>query len=483
MNSRDALPTVVAVPVTEGSRPFNSTVASTVPLDLAVYGYVEEEFFVSGVAAVYADDLSVMSEVPYTNRVVVRRPAEAPTASGVVLLEILNASNGYPAEGLWRRAWDHLLLHRHTWVGFTSKPIDIDALKIFDPARYAPLSWDIDPAHPHPPVSGAGLNALGAVVDGAEEGLVWDVVTHMARLLRREMDGAPDASVPALLGGAQPTTLILGGQSQSGVVLNTWLRHFHPLVRQADGRSMFDGYLVSVASVVERPLRQQVSPDGRFATTPPGDAAPVDVPLVSVFSEGDVALWAGHGQIHTAAPGLGDGERRRSWCVPGGSHTELFTPAIPSADEVRRADRKPRATTAQAALTGNPFPFEAFVTSAFDAVLRWATTGEPAAPSRFFDLDPTGALARDSDGNVTGGVRAGLHAQAIAAFHGGTGGTGGTLTLLPRDEVLRRYPTPDDYLAAVSAVDAQLVTDGYLTDWGRRQLWTAAVQLYLRAAA
>ena len=248
-----------------------------------------------------------------------------------------------------------------------------------------------------------------------------------------------------------------------------------------DGTSAFDGYLVSVASVVERPLRQQVSPDGLFATTPPGDAAAVDVPLVSVFSEGDVALWAGHGQTHTARAGLGDGEWRRSWCVPGGSHTELFTPAMPSAAEVLRAARKPRVTTAEAAVSGNPFPFEAFVTSAFDAVVRWAVDGVPAAPSLFFDTDPSGELVRDPDGNVTGGLRAGLHAEAIATFHGGTGGTGGMLTLLPHEEVLRRYPTPDDYLAAVSAVDARLFDAGYLTDWGRRQLWTAATQLYLRA--
>lgn len=474
MSTLDALPSVTPAPTTQESRPFNSAVASMVPLDLAAYGYVEEEFFVSGTAAVYADDLAVTAEVPYVNRVVVRRPADASTGSGVVLLEILNASNGYPAEGLWRRAWDHTLLHRHTWVGFTSKPIDIDALKIFDPARYAALTWETDPANPHEPVQGPDLNALGAIVDGAEEGLVWDVTTHMLRLLRTDDAGG-------LLGGATPRTLILGGQSQSGVVLNTWIRHFHPLVRRPDGRAIVDGYLVSVASVVERTLRQQVSPDGFFATTTPGEGAPVDVPLISVFSEGDVALWANHGQTHTAQPGLGDGEWRRSWCVPGGSHTELFTPAMPSAAEVQRAARKPRSTTVEAAVTGNPYPLEAFVTSAFDAVLRWATDGAPAAPSRFFDTDTDGSLARNADGNVTGGLRPGIHAEAIATFHGGTGGTGGTLTFLPRDEVLRRYPTPDAYLAAVSEVDAQLVAAGYLTDWGRRQLWTTATQLYLRA--
>lgn len=472
----DQQPTVTLVPTTAESRPFNTQASVSVPLDLAAYGYVEEEFFVSGTARIYADDLSVEQELPYTNRVIVRRPADPAQASGVVLTEILNASNGYPAEGLWRRGFDYFLLKRHTWVGFTSKPIDIDALKIFDPDRYGRLNWELDAANPHTPVQGPDLFVLGAIIDGAEEGLVWDITSDMGRLLRR-------ADAGGLLGALRPETLILGGQSQSGAVLNTWLRHFHPQVRRADGGPLFDGYLVSVTSVVERPLRQQPSPDGLFATTPPADAAPVDVPLVSVFSEGDVALWAGHGQHHLATPGLGDGQWRRSWCVPGASHTELFTPMMPGRDEVLRAGRKPRAMTAAQVVTGNVYPLEAFVTSALDAVIAWVRDGIPAAPSVFFEVDESGELRRDADGNVLGGLQPGLLAAPIARFVGGTGGTLGTVELLDRDEVLRRYPTPDAYLAAVAAADAELVTAGYLNDIGRRQLWAVATQLYVRAVS
>lgn len=296
----DQLPTVTHIPATAQSRPFNTPSSVTVPLDLHSYGYVEEEFFVSGIARIYSDELDIEQELPYTNRVIVRRRLNPAQASGVVLAEILNASNGYPAEGLWRRGWDHLILNGHTWVGFTSKPIDIDALKIFDPDRYDSLSWELDPANPHEPIQGPDLFTLGAIIEGAEEGLVWDIVSDMGRLL-----ASPDAG--GLLGDQRPGLLILGGQSQSGAVLNTWLRYFAPRVRRADGGALFNGYLVSVASVVERPLRQQSSPDGLFATTPPRGAAPVDEPLVSVFSEGDLALWARHGQHHLASHGLGDG--------------------------------------------------------------------------------------------------------------------------------------------------------------------------------
>lgn len=119
-----------------------------VPLDLGRYGSVEEEFCVSGRSAVYADDLSMLQEVPYTNRLIVRRPKDRATASGVVFVEILNPSNGYDAEGMWRRGWDYYLDQRHTYVGFSARPVTIDALKIFDPVRYAPLdavgAWAVD---------------------------------------------------------------------------------------------------------------------------------------------------------------------------------------------------------------------------------------------------------------------------------------------------------------------------------------------------
>lgn len=472
----DQLPTVELIPTTSDSRPFNSAASVSVPLDLSAYGYVEEEFLVSGTSNIYADDLAIEQTLPYVNRVVVRRPADPAQASGVVLTEILNASNGYPAEGLWRRGWDYFLLNRHTWVGFTSKPIDIDALRIYDPDRYGRLSWELDAANPHEPVQGADLFALGAIIEGAEEGLVWDITSDMGRLLT-----SPDAG--GLLGEQRPEVLVLGGQSQSGAVLNTWLRYFAPRIRRDDGSALFDGYLVSVTSVVERPLKQQTSPDGLFATTPPRGAAPVDEPLVSVFSEGDLALWANHGQDHLASPGLGDGEWRRSWCVPGASHTELFTPMMPSRDEVLRAGRKPRAMTAEQVVNGNVYPLEAFVTSALDAVIAWIRDGMPAAPSAFFEVDENGELKRDADGNVLGGLRAGLLAAPIARFVGGTGGTMGTVELLDRDEVLRRYPTPDAYLADVAAADAALAEQGYLNDIGRRQLWQVATQLYVRAVS
>lgn len=469
-DTRALVPTLTGpIPSTAASHQFNSTATYDEPLDLARFGFVEEEFFVSGRSAVYADDLSVQRVVPYTNRLIVRRPAEGASASGVVFVEILNPSNGYDAEGLWRRGWDYFLDQRHTYVGFSARPVTIDALKIFDPVRYAPLSWDVDPARPHEPV-GADANPYG-VVEGCEEGIVWDLITQAGRLLR-DPAGAP------VLGGAAPRCLVLVGQSQSGQYLNTWLRHFHAALP-----GLWDGFVCSVGSVLERPLRQEpVQPNGLYAVVPRADAAPVSVPALTVTCEGDVSLYRVVGAHNVAEPGLADGPLRRHWCVAGTGHTEVTTPVMPSNSEVVRAGRKPRVMTPEQVAAGNIFPLQPAVTAALDAVVAWATTGTPAADSVFFEPDAAGELVRDPDGNVTGGLRYGLIEHPVATFVGSpTGGTLGSLALFPAERVLSSWPTLPAYLDAVASVDRALMARGYLTGVGFAQLQDAARALWTRA--
>ena len=68
------------IPVTGDSHPFNAANHSAVPQDLSKFDYVEEEYFVSGIANVYDfdGDSKIMvkaADAPYTTRILVRRPA------------------------------------------------------------------------------------------------------------------------------------------------------------------------------------------------------------------------------------------------------------------------------------------------------------------------------------------------------------------------------------------------------------------------
>ena len=467
--TRTLVPTLTGpIPNTPQSHQFNSTLTYDVPLDLSEHGFVEEEYFVSGTAAVYADDLAVQQDVPYVNRLIVRRP-ETGKRSGVVYVEILNPSNGYDAEGMWRRFWDYCLANGHTYVGFSAKPITIDALKIFDPQRYAPLSWDLDPAHPHPPVD-RSFNPYD-VVEGCEEGIIWDIITQVGNLLR-DPAGAP------VLGGPFPATLVLTGQSQSGHALNTWLRHFHPLIP-----GLWDGFLVSAAPGAERPLRQQpVNGYGVYATVPMTEAAPVNVPTLMVTTEGDVRLFGGAFSLDALARrGVGDGPLRRHWHVAGAGHTELTSPVMPSNDEIVRAGRAPRVMTAAKLATGSIFPTQVAITAALDAVVEWATRGQPAADSVWFEVDDAGRVARDADGNAIGGLRYGIIEHPIATFIGSTGGTLGAQLLFDAAVVTAQWPTLESYLVAVAEVDRDLQARGYLNALGFDQLQEVARELWTQA--
>src|SRR5699024_10985534 len=228
-DSRTAAPSVQGpVPETADSYLWSTMDSGRVPFDVAGAGFVEEEYVLSGSASLYDDvagELTVVEEdVEYVNHILVRRPAEAADASGVVLVDVLNASNGFPGEDHWRRMWTWAMAEGHTIIGLTSKPIQIDALHNFDPERYADLSWDVDPDVEREPIV-ADPDDPGAfdpfmVVEGAEEGLVWDITTQLGVLLASDQAGS-------ILGGQTAETSLLLGQSQSGVYLNTYTSHFH----------------------------------------------------------------------------------------------------------------------------------------------------------------------------------------------------------------------------------------------------------------
>ena len=133
------------VPVTATSVPFMSVSRLVAPADLAKVGYVEEEYFLSGKANVYDwkedGSVTILGGGPYTNRVLVRKPLKPSRASGTVVVELLNASNGYDASSGWASLGDLTINRGDVWVGITIKPFTVVALKRFNPVRYAPLSW------------------------------------------------------------------------------------------------------------------------------------------------------------------------------------------------------------------------------------------------------------------------------------------------------------------------------------------------------
>lgn len=465
-----------AVPTIEGpiaqnstSYAYNTMRKAKQPYDVATKGYVEEEFFLSGTANVY--DLKngkvtvATKAVPYVNRILVRRPADKAKSSGVVLLDIYNASNGFDVEDHWRRLGDHTMASGDTYVGVTSKPINVDALKNFDPKRYAKLTWNLS-GTPDPnrvplkadPTNPTAFNPHQSI-PGTEEGLAWDIITQTGNALRVERK--------QLLGGQKTSTLLLIGQSQSGIYLNTWTNHFHALVAKARGRNLFDGYLNSVGAKNERPLRQT----GKgLEMVDASDAHDFDVPFITVSAEGDFSLFPPGTLTGAKTP-----KNRRHWMVTATPHTDLLSKEIMQDAEILRSGRLPRVMDQAFIDALNPYPLEPAIIAAKSALVKWHEKGVPAAPSRAFDISD-GTLVRDSLGNAKGGLRYGLLNLPLATYTGASapGSVFGSWKPISLAEFTKRYGTRQAYIAELREANKASIKAGYLTRDGADQMEAVA---------
>src|SRR5919201_1710505 len=65
--------------------------------------------------------------VPYTTRILVRRPAKASHSSGSAVVEMLNPTNQFDLNIGWSIMREQLLRSGDAWVGITIRPIAVDA--------------------------------------------------------------------------------------------------------------------------------------------------------------------------------------------------------------------------------------------------------------------------------------------------------------------------------------------------------------------
>ena len=307
------------------------------------------------------------ANAPYTTRVLVRRPADRARFSGTVIVEMLNPSNLFDLNIGWALSHKEFVRQGHAWVGITAKPVAIETLKTFNPARYATLSW----ANPLPLDDPRNCTTVARDTQRTtENGLVWDMHRQVAQWLRGR------ANNPLAYGagsGAHPVQrLYAWGYSQTGGFLYTYVNAIHPLDVRAFGKPLFDAYFIAVASGPS-PINQCAAPlapeDARRRITDPG------VPVVRVMSQSDY--------LRTMAARLPDGDtapnQMRNYEIAGSGHAtpdELTFAAKP--EDIEKAGR---AVPPMACNEGPRSRFPSGV--AFNAILRnldaWVRTGRGAA--------------------------------------------------------------------------------------------------------
>ena len=288
-----ALPTAVAPPPNPGNGvPFDGNILVTLSgarIDLSAFGYVEEEFFVSGRANVYqygpTGAVEVRTpDVPYTTRILVRRPSDPRRFSGTVHMDV-----AHPAAGGSTFGWsgEYILNNGHAFVTVTTRRTGggssaIDQIKAFDPVRYAPITF-------------------------TEDGLTWDIIGQVGRLLRTQTQENP-------LNGFNVQRLYAQGWSGSGALLLFYIGDgFHARARMPGGGPIFDGYLIGEPSGYPR-INSTASP---IADDDPRQAVrPRDVPAITLHTGPQPA---NRRRADSDAPN----DRYRVYEVPGSAHGQL----------------------------------------------------------------------------------------------------------------------------------------------------------------
>jgi hypothetical protein len=458
------------IPVTETSHPFCDMRFSRCKLDLAEYGYLEEEYFLSGTANVYdeeqSDKMFLKHEaLPYKNRILVRRPAEPKKFSGRVYIDILNATNNFDIEDLWLRSYSWILENGHGYIGVTSKPVCVMSLKYFDYERYAGLNWASVELAPQPVVP----HPICGSVPGTEEGLIWDMLSQVASIVR--YGGKNNC-----LGGYPVNYLYLTGQSQSGAYINTYVNHFHPYLIGKDGQKLFDGYMNIVGVQFERFLCQRIN--DLFVSMIPRHFRPINTPFISVTSEGDLEIFAPMvgGNMAALSPDNSDTSENKSryYEVAGAPHTNITAPVLQDDYEIaksRNSFLKPGDKPM------NDLPLAYYINGLLEKLHIWAAQGvapeavQPIEKSRDFQL------VRDEYGNVKGGLRSPFLDVPAASYYGSVNGAEldvtGVMERFSKQKLVSLYGSTEAYLEKFDAYTDRQRLEGWIivSDSRKMKIW------------
>ncbi len=421
--------TAVPNPVVNGPIPGLPNVPNPL-IDISAFGYVEEEFFVSGSAMSYTSAVpltvdGLWNAVPggfnasYATRIVVRRPANPANFNGVAVVEWMNVSAGFDSSPDFSQMNAEILRSGYIWVGASVQKVGVDAL-IADPSgRYATL------AHPGDSFS-------------------YDILSQIGQAL-----AAPAGTDP--LAGQTPSVLLAMGESQSAFFLVTYVNALQPI----DDR--YDGILIHSRGAGAGPLSQGAQGD---VPAPSVTLIRTDlsVPVHTLVTEGDLVIPL----LGSFFARQADHPLFRFWEVAGAAHADLVVTG--GFDVLGCGFGNP-------ANQPNEGIYFTVLRAALDHLQRWAQGGPPPPSAPLLVETSPFSVARDADGLALGGLRTPQMDVPIAEHNGTINfGAGGFCFLfghtLPFDaaRLAELYPNHGTYVSQfVQSVNAA-VDGGFILE-------------------
>ncbi len=379
------------VPVSSDSLPFSTASRSEPAIDLAAQGYLEEEFFVTGTGNVYdwAPDGSIKVRtpgLPFTTRILVRRPSDKTRFSGTVLVDVSNRGDGFDTYATWGQLHDYLLANRHAYVGVTAFAGNVAALKKFNPARYAPLSFP-KPAETCGPAGRA---------PEFEDGVRWDVISQIGALLKSNAQSNPLAGY---------AVQYVYASMQSAGDMPTYVNAFPRNMKLGNGKPAYDAFLIKDSGgpgALNSCAQRLAEGDPRLVIRNVG------VPVIQILAQNAITANTRRPDSDAA------GDQFRRYELPGASHFDLWHFMYrPPLKDITAAGIKPEdyfqvpreCEPARAPI--NDFPQPYFFNAAFANLDQWVRKGTPPPKAGFVELkDGKGPeFVNDEFGNVRGGIR------------------------------------------------------------------------------
>lgn len=454
--------------------------------------YVEKEYFVRGNANLYniAPDNRLMIReggLPYVNRIIVRTPANPEDFNGKVYADILNASDKYDNESLWRRAYGMIMEEKAAYVGITAKPVCIEALKLFD-EHYKALSW----ASPNTYQGGNYKidKARGQTVEEAyaqywikaselpytDIGFVWDIVSQAGY--------AVQANQSDMFGkGNQVEGVYLYGQSQSGFVMNGYFR-FMQFLKGKGEKLPYDGFMCVVGTYPANKINQS-DPTGiawnksvrepnpftrQMGTTFYMIGKGLGVPVIYVTTQND--------KNPAFRPENGKNLEKENlfaiYEIAGAPHSDPAAPVFPYNDDLVAMGYNPRNLFPSGYDQGqivSDYNSNMFVQALLLRLDKWASDSEATPPelAQPFVTVPKGK----ADCFPEGGLRSPQLDVPIAHYYckpiGAFFSTSGTMVPFTPEELKQRYPEGfKQYESEFAAALEKLVSEGLIrpTDGG-----------------
>jgi hypothetical protein len=429
--------------------------------DLAALGYIEEEYFIAGMAPTYAlaPDSAYTRDgrwsaeqsqmVPFRTRIVVRRPVNPARFNGTVVVEWNNVSM---AHDLMLTDITGLAAAGFAFAGVSAQPLGIQG---FGSSGLSLIGWDED-----------RYGTLNVPSENASYG----VFSQVAQAVGPQRPLSPVDPM-----GALPVErLIATGASQSAQRLHTYINAVHPVA------PVFDGFLPVVHIGIAAPLN---APEDHFMPYLDGDGQPLHADIFEVHPhvhyqirddlDTPVLVFNSESEARTFFPiRRPDDDRYRVWEVAGAAHggdgTARAEPLL-ERDFGVGTPRAPMPELEELMANPNPTSWMPPLHAALHHLDRWIATSTPPPSTRPIEVDAqSGDIVRDEVGIARGGVRL-PHVEAPTATLSGTAehpawllSLGGRRIPFSDDALRALYPDHSTYVSRVAASADAAVAAGVL---------------------